>query len=473
VLLGILTVADASGATLLNARSVDQAALLLLYLASSAWWLPRLRIAPVTYAHAGVTAVFLALHPLTVWGRDGTFAVAALHLGLVLAWLVPARAEVKLLAGALLLGLAVAETALSALDRSPPRPAGVRDYGDLMGPYREGGFLIPNMHARVVGPEGPVEFVTESHGFRNRQDVLREKPAGRRRVLLVGDSFVAGYRTDQERMVGRVLERELRDLPGGAKIDVVVAGVGHPGAASDWLTRHGWGFQPDLVVLAVTLGNDVSQSWLGRHHLPSDSLAGLFLPKDAYPSGFPGLVPVKLDRTLARWRTYRRARGLFAIDVIGSWYGDTPGAVHQMDPAHSLGHFYTGAPLAAVETSFGDLLADLAELRAASAARGVPLLAALVPQRFQTSPAEWSATAFAYGLEPRMFDRDRPNRIILDGCAAHGVDCFDLLPGFAGEPSRRLYQPRGDMHWSDAGHERAGRLLAGEIARRYPRLLGP
>ena len=180
-----------------------------------------------------------------------------------------------------------------------------------------------------------------------------------------------------------------------------------------------------------------------------------------------GLFAARADRTLSRWRTYKRARSLWAVEVIGSWYGDTTASVHQMDPAHSLGHFYTGGPLPAVETSFADLAADLRDLQAAAAARRVPLLVALLPQRFQTSPVEWEATLFAYGLAPAAFDPERPNRRIADACAAEGVECFDLLPGFKGPAPAGLYQPGGDMHWSDTGHERAGRLLAAEIARRY------
>ena len=466
VLVAIATVAGASPATLVNPWSPEHGALLLLYLATSLWWIPRLRIAGLVGAHLAATAAFLILHPMTVLGRDGTFAVTGLHLVLVLHLLTSARAEAKLLAGALVLGLAIAETTLSRLDRPAPKDPGLRDYGDLMGAYGEGGFLLPNLHARVVGPAGPVEFVTESHGFRNREEVSRARPAGRRRVLLVGDSFVAGYRTDQERTVGRALERALRERPEGRAVDVVVAGVGHPGAAREWLVGHGFGFGPDVVVLGVTLGNDISQSWLGRRRLPSDTLAGLLMPPAAYRSGL-GLFEARADRTLSRWRTYKRGRSLWSTDVIGSWYGDITASVHQMDPAHSLGHFFTGGPLPAVETSFSDLAADLGDLQAAAAERRVPLLVALLPQRFQTSSAEWEATLFAYGLEPAAFDPERPNRRIADACAAHGVECFDLLPGFRGPAPAGLYQPGGDMHWSDAGHERAGRLLAAEIARRY------
>ena len=466
VLAAILTLADASPGTLVNPRSPAHAALLLLYLGTSLWWAPRLRTAGLVGAHLAVTAAFLILHPLTALGRDGTFAVTGLHLVLVILLLTSARVEAKLLAGALVLGLAIAETTLARLDRPAPKDPTLRDYGDLMGAYGEGGFLLPNLHARVVGPAGPVEFVTESHGFRNREEVPRARPAGRRRVLLVGDSFVAGYRTDQERTVGRVLERALRERPDGTGVDVVVAGVGHPGAALDWLGRHGFGFEPDVVVVGVTLGNDISQSWLGRRRLPSDTLAGLLMPSAAYRSNL-GLLPARADRTLSRWRAYKRARSLWATDVIGSWYGDTTASVHQMDPAHSLGHFYAGGTLPAVETSYADLAADLRDLQAAAAARRVQLLVALLPQRFQMSRMEWDATLFAYGLDPGAFDPERPNRRIAAACATDRVECFDLLPGFRDPAAPGLYQPGGDMHWSDAGHERAGRLLAAEIARRY------
>jgi SGNH hydrolase-like domain, acetyltransferase AlgX len=139
--------------------------------------------------------------------------------------------------------------------------------------------------------------------------------------------------------------------------------------------------------------------------------------------------------------------------------------VHQLDPVHSLGLFFSRRPLPAVERALADLLHDMGDLRRACAARGVRLLVALIPQRFQTSLVEWRATAFEYGLDLGAFDRERPNRIILAGCAGQGIDCVDLLPGFYGEGPRGLYQPLGDMHWSAAGHALAARLLAEALDR--------
>jgi hypothetical protein len=183
------------------------------------------------------------------------------------------------------------------------------------------------------------------------------------------------------------------------------------------------------------------------------------------------LLPVKLDRTLQSWRVYRRSRRLVATEVISSWFLDFPTRVHLLDPGHALGLFYSRRALPLVEQAFGDLIDELAGIRSDCAARQVPVLVTIFPQRFQITSHEWRATGFEYGLDLEAFDAERPNRRLDADCAAHGVSCLDLLPGFRAEGDHMLYQPLGDMHWNDAGHALAARLLAREIERRYPSLL--
>jgi hypothetical protein len=163
---------------------------------------------------------------------------------------------------------------------------------------------------------------------------------------------------------------------------------------------------------------------------------------------------------------YRRTRALVATDVIASWFLDSPTRVHVFDPAHSLGHFYARQILQPVAESYEDVRAVFSDLQAAGKSKGIPIVLALFPQRFQVRPAEWRATGFEYGLDLEGFDARRPNRILMQACRDVVIDCTDLLPGFA-EDGSDLYQPRGDMHWNDRGHALAGRLLAGEIGKRF------
>jgi len=468
VLLLLLTLRTGAPFTLLEPLTIEQAVAVALYVSSSVCWVRRWRRAGLVHAHLAVVLLVFLFHPLTTaFGRDGAMAVCAVYAALVAMWLTAWRPERKVLLPALLVGIALAETILSALPENRRATKGLARYGDLMGPYGEGGFLIPGLDQHVEGSDGPVEFVTNRRGFRNREETPRVKPAGRRRLIIVGDSFVAGYRTDQERTVGRMLERELRERLGWP-VDVLVAGAGYPRAAHDWLARHGLGFDPDLVVLGLTLGNDPAQSWLARHHLEVPCLENLLLPDDAYRRRYVDLLPVKLDRTFQSWRSYRRARRLLATDVISSWFFDYPTRVHLLDPGHALGLFYSRRSLPLVEQAFGALIEDLAAVRDECAQRQVPLLVVTIPQRFQTTAREWRATAFAYGLAPQAFDVGRPNRRLLAGCAARQLSCLDLLPGFRAALAGPLYQPLGDMHWNDAGHALAAHLLAGELEARYP-----
>lgn len=470
VLLALLTLRTGAPFTLLEPLSVEQAAVVVLYVATSVFWAPHGRRQGIVHAHLLVVLAVLLLHPLTsTFGRDGASVVTALHAGLVVAWLTTWRPERKLLFLGLVVGFALVETILSSFREGPgPPPPGLLDYGDLMGPYGEGGFLLPGLNRQVVGPRGPVEWVTNLRGFRNREETPYAKVPGRRRLVFVGDSFVTGYRTGQEQTVGRVLERRLREGRGASGVEVLVAGAGHPFAAREWLTQNGLRFEPDLVILGLTLGNDPCQNWLARRGFDVPLLADIYLRKEAQPREFFGLFPVKLDRTLRSWRFYRRGRRLFTPEVISSWYRDFPTAVHLFDPGHSLGLFYSRQGLPVVEQALGDLLSELADLQAQCAARRMPLLVVVIPQRFQMTDREWRATLFEYGLDPQAFELERPNRRLLEGCAARGLACVDLLPGFRAEGERMLYQPQGDMHWNDAGHALAAGLVAGEIARRFP-----
>src|SRR5690606_3914579 len=98
-----------------------------------------------------------------------------------------------------------------------------------------------------------------SHGLRDRERSL-EKPAGSRRVLVVGDSHVEALQVELEDAIGPQLEQRLRASLG--TVEVVSAGVSGYGTAGELLLFRslGWRFEPDLVVLAFYPGNDVKNN---------------------------------------------------------------------------------------------------------------------------------------------------------------------------------------------------------------------
>ncbi len=81
-------------------------------------------------------------------------------------------------------------------------------FGDTIGGgLKEGGLLKPNYNNYVIDSVGnKVKWITNSGGFRNRNEFLKIKPLNTTRIMALGDSFMAGYRMRQKdsfRIYGR------------------------------------------------------------------------------------------------------------------------------------------------------------------------------------------------------------------------------------------------------------------------------
>jgi hypothetical protein len=418
---------------------------------------------PSPLAHVVLGALLVGFHPLTsVFGRDGSMLVMLTYVAVVIWRRTSLAREHKLLAVTLIASVPLVEGTLAVADRwARMAQAGLADYGDLMGEYHEGGFLRPNLDIQVVGERGAVRFVTNERGFRRAEATSYESPRSFR-VLFLGDSFVAGYRVDQEDAVGTVLEAELRRTFSGKEVEVLVAGAADPGAYLEYIDKYAFAFDPDVVLVGITLGNDISQAYSARNRLSFQSapIATDLLPAGAFDSTYLGLLPVRLDRSFHAWRVYQRTRRLIWPEGIGSWYPDLPLSVHTFDAVHSLGHFYSGSVLAPVEQSFADLEYYLSEMKARCEQKRVDFVVAVFPQRFQVSEREWKAVTFRYALDPAAFDLTRPNARILAFCRERNIECADLLPAFRERQEEALYLPHTDMHWNAAGHRLAGHRLA-------------
>jgi lysophospholipase L1-like esterase len=102
-------------------------------------------------------------------------------------------------------------------------------------------------------------FTANSRGLRG-PDRPFAKPPGTRRVVVLGDSFVAGYGVPDDAVFTVRLEALLN---ADSKARGEVINVGRDGASTirelDFYTLLGRRFQPDTVVLAYFLGNDLRE----------------------------------------------------------------------------------------------------------------------------------------------------------------------------------------------------------------------
>jgi hypothetical protein len=119
---------------------------------------------------------------------------------------------------------------------------------------------IPGAKSRTR-TEGGSWIEINSDGMRGPDASLVAAP-GTYRIALLGDSFIEAFEVPYRHTMGEVLERRLSALR-GTPVEVLNFGVGGYGTTQELLTlRHKvWKYAPDLVLLAVTTGNDISDNY--------------------------------------------------------------------------------------------------------------------------------------------------------------------------------------------------------------------
>jgi hypothetical protein len=124
--------------------------------------------------------------------------------------------------------------------------------------YRGWG-LNPGAHGNYKR-EGESYVRINGDGFRGPAYDKGEAP-GVIRVAVIGDSYVEAIQVDEDKTFTAVTGRELADCPliKGKRIEAMNFGVDGYGTAQELITlqRKVWAYAPDIVVLAIFLGNDV------------------------------------------------------------------------------------------------------------------------------------------------------------------------------------------------------------------------
>lgn len=100
-------------------------------------------------------------------------------------------------------------------------------------------------------------------GSRDREHSII-KPPDTFRIAVLGDSFAEAFQVDREKAFWAVMERKLESCAsfGGRKVEVINFGQSGMGTAMELLAlRHrAWKYSPDLIVLALFIGNDISDN---------------------------------------------------------------------------------------------------------------------------------------------------------------------------------------------------------------------
>ena len=233
----------------------------------------------------------------------------------------------------------------------------------------------------------PVDI--NSHGLRGPETSYK-KPAATFRILNLGDSVAMGWGVHEENTYGQQLESLLNE--GGnsdLKFEVINAGV--PGWSLDnalaYLQAEGLKYEPDLVVLDLTIVNDIN----GKSALLAGNDSGLFRWLSDHTYSWPFL------QSQAAW-AQARAQGRDRVDTI--------------DPPTNPAKYFPLDPQSERWTERWNSIMNIIRLAKDNNARVVLVM---FPLEFQVLDENYSTL---------------PQEIFMAKAAEAGIPVLDLLPAF-------------------------------------------
>lgn len=357
--------------------------------------------------------------------------------------------ELLLLAVSSLLGLGLAEAVVRLVAPQPlPEDHSYRADPEL------GWTPRPNYHG-LLG--NVVEFMTDVRT--NALGMRGGEPQGRHPAILgLGDSFVFGYGVEEDETFLAAAAREL----GGEALNGGVAGYNvcqAIGRGLDLLPA----LDPDVVVLGIFLGNDETDAASGPQGMVLHD--GSFVERrraaDLYTWRRRIFHPVFTHSHLVRFLRWSSLTEAVEVHVLGR---TTP----RIRAHQGLLSVYLDPPPPEVLKGDRRTRECLPRLRQAAEARGLPLLAMLIPDRLEVSPERLPAEVEAAGFAGKSFDLDAPSRRFRAMLAEAGIPYFDLRPHLraASAAGRRLYY-EVDLHLNVEGSREVGELLAAELRERH------
>jgi hypothetical protein len=109
--------------------------------------------------------------------------------------------------------------------------------------------------------EGKAYVQINSDGLRDTEHATA-KPPGTLRIAILGDSYPEALQVARESAFWAILEKQLTACYPNRRIEVINFGVSGYGTAQELITlrQHVWKYSPDIVVLAFTTSNDITDN---------------------------------------------------------------------------------------------------------------------------------------------------------------------------------------------------------------------
>ena len=325
---------------------------------------------------------------------------------------------------------------------------------------------VPGAKFAYVARDGK-EFRTEveynSRGLNDREFAY-EKPAGKTRILVLGDSFVEAREVKREDNFCKLLEAGLNSKGFSGQYEVVNMGVASYSPILEYLyfKYEGVKYGPDIVILCFFM-NDVYDDRTYKRKAVFDEKG---LPESVY-----WRTPDK-DKNLTGWKKFERRvsrafkgvinRSKFYVFLKKRFYRLLKKAgMREEDTWDVQFRILSREPYPGEDDMWNDTLGFVLETgRLAGKTAGDKFLFVVIPLEAQFS-GRFNDTAGRFYFSERPYS-ERAEKKIRDFCLNNGIEYISLLDEFEKRKAGGLYFPN-DGHFNAKGHRETANIVLEKI----------
>jgi len=312
-----------------------------------------------------------------------------------------------------------------------------------MGGYR----LRPGARAHFRTADFETDIAINSSGVRDRE--IPPKPPGERRIVVLGDSLVLAVQVEMQETFCALLERRLNaerkaDEP---TIRVVNAGVQGYGPVEElaFFDRVVRTFEPDVVLVAVYVGNDAMEaSDTGDTILPRDPAQEQAAAAVRTAATRPSRWPLWLRRITRRSMVLQIVR-MRATTLIGR-FDD----VRVIDRALTM---YIEDLPPDMARGLAVSREAIARIAAAASRQGASTGIVLLPARFQVADDDFAGLQAMVAESGVTLERDLATRRFAEALGPLGLPTLDVLPALRDDPRRSELFFKTTAHFTAVGHD--------------------
>ncbi len=325
-------------------------------------------------------------------------------------------------------------------------------------PYRHHA-LTPDSQSEIRQRDFAYIQHVNNLGLRGRETTV-EKPAGTRRILMLGDSFTMGKGVQDEETFSVLVARQLQPLLeacGGGSVEVLNGGVDSyaPILSYLYLDRDLAPLSPDLVVLNFDNSDLIQEAAYRQLAVRDASGSVIAVPQVAHDSGYERFLS-----WTSRNLFFTRALLVYVNRAMSHRALTVRSAVNETGRetlAHTLEEDIDRT------AQWNDVFDSIRRTKLRAESIGAQFMLTTYPYAHQLGENDWNPGRYSF-MNRGDRTTDATARAIRNHSANLGLDLFEALPVFQQyRDGEKLYFDY-DPHWTPAGQRVMAEGLASYIA---------